>query len=246
MRGAVSFDFHNTLIRCDAWFDLEVRTLPIAVARILRERSEWDGDPDEGAIAATYRELRREIIGHGNELDAANGVIETYRRLGVAAHRPTIAPIVAELFDPLVAASEPVEGARETIEFIAFRGIPVGVISSAIHHPFLEKCLERHGIRQHVAVIVTSASCGYYKSRPEIFRAAYADLGAEIENSVHIGDSFRFDHLAGRASGLRTAWFNEANAAAPAGESPPDLELTSMVGAGPRLLHLLAMATHAN
>jgi FMN phosphatase YigB (HAD superfamily) len=95
-------------------------------------------------------------------------------------------------------------------------------------------------------VIVSSASCGYYKSRPEIFQAAYAELGAKIADSVHIGDSFRFDHLAGRSSGLRTAWFNEARAAAPAGESPPDLELTSMVGAGPRLLQLLAMATNAN
>jgi len=28
MRSAITFDFHNTLIRCDPWFDLEVAGLP--------------------------------------------------------------------------------------------------------------------------------------------------------------------------------------------------------------------------
>ena len=30
---AITFDFHNTLIHCDPWFELEVRTLPGAFLR---------------------------------------------------------------------------------------------------------------------------------------------------------------------------------------------------------------------
>ena len=35
MKKVVLFDFHNTLVCCDAWLDLEIRTLPGDVLREL-------------------------------------------------------------------------------------------------------------------------------------------------------------------------------------------------------------------
>src|SRR5215210_6606041 len=68
---AITFDFHNTLASCPEWFELEVRHLP---SSFLRWWSERDGRLLGPAILdeadARYRQLRREIIEHGNELTA--------------------------------------------------------------------------------------------------------------------------------------------------------------------------------
>jgi HAD superfamily hydrolase (TIGR01549 family) len=246
MRGAITFDFHNTLVRCDAWFEIEVRTLPLDVARSLRELGRWGGLPGDSELVATYTRLRREIIEHGNELDAVDGVIETFRRHGVDIDRRSIEPIVGDLFASLVASSTLVDGVHETLEHLHARRVPIGVVSSAVHHPFLELALEHLGIRRFFTTIVTSASSGFYKSRPEIFHNALAEMGAEQSQSIHVGDSFRFDHLGGRAAGLQTVWLNEPQAPHPEGQPRPSLELDSLVGAGPRIFALLAIPAHAH
>ena len=89
--------------------------------------------------------------------------------------------------------------------------------------------------------MTTSASSGYYKSRPEIFRVACERLGVAPDHTIHVGDSFRFDHLGGSAAGLRTIWFNQAGVDRPDGGPQPDLVLDSLVGAGPLIAQLLAV-----
>ena len=54
MRPAITFDFHNTLIRCDPWFDLEVAGLPGEVSHALRESGAGIERKDEGVCA--YRD----------------------------------------------------------------------------------------------------------------------------------------------------------------------------------------------
>ncbi len=242
MGSAITFDFHNTLIRCDRWFDLEVAGLPGEVADALASLGGGLPLQQRQQLTDTYRALRAEIIAHGNELDATDGVLETFARLGYVVRRDVVRPIVDSLFLPLVAESEVIEGVRETLAHLAELGFAIGVVSSAVHHDFLEWTLEHHDLRSYLADVTTSASSGYYKSRPEIFRAACEHLGATPERTVHVGDSFRFDHLGGSAAGLRTVWLNQSGIERPTGEPSPDLELASLVGAGP-LIEQILMAT---
>jgi FMN phosphatase YigB (HAD superfamily) len=86
--------------------------------------------------------------------------------------------------------------------------------------------------------VISSARAGYYKSRPEIYEYAMGTLGARAERSVHVGDSFRFDHLAGQRAGLATVWLREHDAEAREDGAAPDLELTTLEGAGPGILAL--------
>jgi FMN phosphatase YigB (HAD superfamily) len=239
MQPAITFDFHNTLVHCDPWFDLEVTELPGEVAQALVEAGHAQFDPDHRTeLTAVYRTLRSEIIDHGNELDATAGVLETFNRMGYVADKAVVESVVDTLFRPLIAETELVPGVRDTVAYLANAGYVLGVVSSAVHHDFLEWSLAHHGIRRYFTDVVTSASAGYYKSRPEIYRIACERLGSLPVETVHVGDSYRFDHLGGIAAGLRTVWYNR-NGAEPASGPSPELELATLVGAGPRIAALM-------
>ena len=77
---AITFDFHNTLASCPEWFELEVRRF--------RRRFFAGGQTGTAGICpaqpdeadARYRQLRREIIEHGNELTAEACLRTGFRR----------------------------------------------------------------------------------------------------------------------------------------------------------------------
>ena len=87
----------------------------------------------------------------------------------------------------LLAGATPMLGAVEAVREIAQEGVPPGIVSSAVYHPFLEWTLATFGILEAFAVIVTSAS-GSYKSRPELYLHAAEALAAAPERMVHVGD----------------------------------------------------------
>lgn len=238
MSGAITFDFHNTLVRCDRWFDLEVRSLPRVVSKALAGNGYLVAS-DELAIA--YRALRAEIIEHGRELDAVDGVAEAFRRLGATVDPAEIEPIIDATMREALAETELLPGAESTIRFLTGNGVPIGIVSSAVHHQFLEWALSKLGVAEVFDAVVSSASAGYYKSRPEIYAIALDKLGARAARSVHIGDSYRFDHLAGQSAGLATVWLRDETADWPRNGSAPNLELTTLEGAGPPLLDLFRL-----
>lgn len=234
MPAAVTFDFHNTLIRCDRWFDLEVRDLPLAVG------AELGLDPDP-AVVETYRSLRRDVIGHGREVNAVDGVILSWRQQGFRLGRAEVGDVIDRLMADLVAESQLLDGVAETLAVLSDHDVPLGIVSSAVHHDFLEWSLTHHGVREHFATVITSARAGYYKSRPEIYSIAFGLLGADVSRSIHIGDSYRFDHIAGSAVGLRTIWLNESGEPAAVAGPPPNAEVRTMRDAGAAILSLLEM-----
>jgi HAD superfamily hydrolase (TIGR01509 family) len=233
--AAITFDFHNTLVRCDQWFQLEIRTLPAVVAGHLSTRRII---PDASTLTAAYRGLRAEIMAHGREVDAVDGVQETFRRAGATVTSAEIRPIIDEVMATAMEEAELLPGAQSTISFLRDNGVPLGVVSSAVHHQSLEWALSRLGVAQEFLAVVSSARAGFYKSRPEIYNCALETLGARPERSVHVGDSYRFDHLAGQQAGLATVWLRDTAAEARGDGIAPDLELTTLEGAGPDIFTL--------
>jgi FMN phosphatase YigB (HAD superfamily) len=88
--------------------------------------------------------------------------------------------------------------------------------------------------------VVSSAECGYYKSRPEIYWSALARLDADAHRSVHVGDSPRYDVEGAARAGMKTVWLRRSDAFQPA--IAPDLTLASLEQSAPQLLHLLQSA----
>jgi HAD superfamily hydrolase (TIGR01509 family) len=234
---AVTFDFHNTLAACPEWFELEVRRLPSA---FLEWRSAGPIDRDLAAEAdARYRQLRHEITDHGEELTAEASLQSVFAALQVEVPEAEITRGVETLMRDALAGTTPIPGAVESVREIAAAGVPVGIVSSAVYHPFLEWTLASFGILEAFAAIVTSASAGFYKSRPELYLYAAAALGAAPERMVHVGDSLRFDVGGASRAGMGTVWLRRDGADPTDAAVSPDLTIATLEGAGQEILGLL-------
>jgi FMN phosphatase YigB (HAD superfamily) len=243
LSGVVTFDFHNTLVHGRRWFELEVGELPAA---FLRWQAEHNGhrvpSGSEDAARRAYRRLRQRIIDHGHELPAERCVAVVLAELGLPIDPPAIAEGVASLMRAARDDAEPVPGAVATVRALNEHGLTLAVVSSAVYHPFLEWALARFGMAESFRIVTTSASSGFYKSRPEVFEHTLRALGAVPARSVHVGDSFRYDVRTPRRIGMRTAWLSRDPV--PAGEEPPDVVLPSLEGAAAAILDL-SHAAHA-
>jgi HAD superfamily hydrolase (TIGR01509 family) len=205
---AVTFDFHNTLAICDDWFALEVRELvPALLTRLARR----DGVAVDLALCEqarrAYRALRVEIAANGLERDAVACAEATLLAIGAPVAVELIAEVVDELMREALAGTRPISGAFEAVQRLRQQGVRCAVVSSAVHHDFVTWTIERFGLHDAFVAIVTSASAGYYKSRPEIYAAALELLGVRPDEAVHVGDSYRYDVEGARRAGMRAIWY---------------------------------------
>jgi HAD superfamily hydrolase (TIGR01509 family) len=237
---AITFDFHNTLASCPEWFELEVRRLPSAFLR-------WWAARDDRQLAqakldeadARYRQLRQEIIEHGNELTAEACLEQVFGDMRLQIPEDDVRSGVAGLMHEALAGAAPIPGAVATVEEINRAGIPMGIVSSAVYHPFLEWTLESFGIHDAFDVVITSASAGFYKSRAELYVHAAELLGAVPERMVHVGDSFRFDVAGANRAGMGTVWLQPDQSEPDDPSIRPDLVLTTLVASAPEILNVL-------
>lgn len=197
----VTYDFHNTIAHCDDWFRLEVHTLP---TRVL-ERADVDALHRIGAETITdrYQIMRQRVLNTGIETEAIDGLMQVFGELEIDLPRVEIEAHVAELMREAVATASPVDGALESISLLANAGIRIGVVSSAIYHPFLEWTLESFGIADEIEFVVTSANAGIYKSDPRLYQQVIGQAGVTPEQAIHIGDSRRWDVWSPQQAGMR-------------------------------------------
>ncbi len=238
----VTFDFHNTVAHCDPWFDLEIRDLPAAVLRNLGGQDLVETSDDlEAEATVAYRSLRKDVMETGIEKDALTCVEEVFATLGVDAPSTAIPPAIDSLMRACLPDLAPVPGAVETISSLIDRDVPVGIVSSAVYHPFLEWALEDFNLLERLAFIATSASIGFYKSDIRIYHHAYELAKATLGLGVHVGDSPRWDIATARDAGLGTVLYTAPGTNRP--ELPhdirPDVTLDSLVGADQPILALL-------
>lgn len=241
MNGTITFDFHNTLIECDEWFQIEIRSLVSDVLRYWHDLGEIEvPSATLSAADAEYRRLRLAIHGHGHELPADRAVRAILERIEFSMSWDAIDIAIDAIMRQAFQHARPVEGAPQAVSRLASEGIQLGVVSSAVHHDFLLWSLERFEMASAFDRVITSASCGFYKSRPEIYWSALSDLGTTPANALHVGDSLRFDVGGASGAGMRTAWYQRPNAKeSPSSVLAPDLVFTSMESAPPALIALL-------
>lgn len=197
----VTFDFHNTIAHCDDWFQLEIRELPVRVL----ERADNELLHRIGAdeLTARYREMRQQVMESGVEIEAIEGLERVYNSFDIELDRSVLEQITADLMRAAVETASPIDGIIEAIGMLSDAGLRIGVISSAIYHPFLEWTLESFGIADRVEFIVTSASSGIYKSDPRIYEDVLRDAQVSGSQAIHIGDSTRWDVWSAQEAGMR-------------------------------------------
>ncbi len=237
----ITFDFHNTVAHCDPWFELEIRTLPSAVmARLAASRGKSLDPETSDRATELYRVLRRAVIATGVEQDALSGVAQVFTRLGVVHNESEVSDIIDSLMCDCLSAMSPVPGSVELITTLIDAGVPVGIISSAVHHQFLEWALEQFGILHRLEFVATSASLGHYKSVTAIYEAAYALVDADRSLGVHLGDSPRWDIDTAQRAGLAAVLYEPGRQTTPVDhEFAPDLVLETFEDAYEPLIDLL-------
>lgn len=240
--SAITFDFHNTLFSCDAWFDLEVHEIMTAFLRwYVGEGGLRGTEADEQRGRAAYHDLRANIRRHGQELDAASCVRSVLKTMALDIEDEHIERGVHEIMAGLPVA-EPMAGAVATVEALHQAGVPMAIVSSAIYAPFLHRSLRAYGLDGYFAHVTTSAGCGFYKTRPEIFWDATTVLSVAPRRTIHVGDSPRFDVAGARRAGLQTVWVSHGRSLDANGEAP-DLVLDDLRDAAGPLLDMAERAS---
>lgn len=233
----VTLDFHNTIANCDDWFQLEIRTLPASVLAKL--------DPDtlerigEETLTAAYREMRSEVMQSGVEVEAIDGLERVYAGVGIELPRFQIEEATAALMRAAVHTATPMPGAIEGIRALNDAGMRLGIISSAVYHPFIVWTLEAFGVSAAIEFVVSSASAGTYKSDPQIYLHAMEEAGVAAERAIHVGDSLNWDVGTAHRAGMRAVFVNtgiELSAMQHDSDAEPDAEVANLLEAAEWIL----------
>ena len=231
---AVLCDFHNTLVRGDAWLRLEIDTLPRAV--IGRLVADGALPPEAGTKAGlraadqAQAAVRQEARESGREVDAVTGARRVLDALGWAVDPAAVHAAVDAAERACLAETVLVPGARAAVAALAGAGLRLAVVSNAAYPLFVQWGLDRHGLTPFFALVGTSAALGYYKSDPRLYAAVLDQLGVTPAEAVHVGDHWRWDVQGAQAAGLRAIWYHPPGAAVPlGGPPPPDLRPDAVI-----------------
>ncbi|MBF4985006.1 noncanonical pyrimidine nucleotidase, YjjG family [Nonlabens mediterrranea] len=74
------------------------------------------------------------------------------------------------------------------------------------------------GLNGYFDIILTAEEAGYKKPAPQIFHQALQLAGANVENSLMIGDSYTADIMGAKQVGIKTIWFHTTNQEIPKNE----------------------------
>ena len=98
----------------------------------------------------------------------------------------------------------PLDGARETLERLAARGVRRALICDTGFSPgsVVRRLLDGAGLLELLEVQVFSDEAGVPKPDPRVFRLALAGLDAGPDAAVHVGDRRRSDVAGARALGM--------------------------------------------
>ena len=108
----------------------------------------------------------------------------------------------------------PLEGARETLEELARRGIRRGLVCDTGFSPgrVVRQILDREGLLDLLEVVIFSDEAGVPKPNPRVFELALAPFAVDPGDAVHVGDIRRTDVAGARGFGMgsvRMRWHHD-------------------------------------
>lgn len=107
---------------------------------------------------------------------------------------------------------EEMPGARKALQALHGKaGVALATNAADSEEADIRAALERVGLASFVKHIYCLRSVGARKSSPEFFRHVLADLRADANHVVMVGDDFKEDVEAACAAGLHAVWFNTRN-----------------------------------
>jgi phosphoglycolate phosphatase len=176
-------------------FDLDgtlADTAPDLAAAANRQRTQ------RGLPALPYAELRP-LASHG-----ARGLIG--RALGVGPEDPSFAALRTEFLDfyehALCVHTRLFDGMAQALVALESAGLRWGIVTNKPAR-YTDPLVERLGLAQRAAVVVSGDTTAHAKPHPAPIEHALAHCGVSPERAVYVGDDLR-DIEAGRAARTRT------------------------------------------
>ena len=108
--------------------------------------------------------------------------------------------------------TSPMRGAREALIELKQRGMMMGVVSnSSFRSHVIRHELEKHGLAEHLAALVSSAEYAVRKPNPMLFEIAAGKLGVAASDVWFVGDRLDTDITGARLAGMTTVWYAPRN-----------------------------------
>lgn len=109
--------------------------------------------------------------------------------------------------------TRPMPGAREALEEIHGADVRLGVVSnSSFRGEVIRHELSKHGLADHLAIVVASADYAVRKPNPLLFETAAGLLGVCAADIWFVGDRLDTDVAGARAAGMYPVWLGGPNA----------------------------------
>jgi 5'-nucleotidase len=224
---AVGFDFDHTLGVDNA---LERKAF-----YAFAEELGYPLDPHDGVWPTRIEELLTEF--RAGEITLERMVARFGDALAVRGADPDRwRALCYALVDPLV---RPIDGARELLDGLRARGIPLAILTNG-WSPLQQKKVERALGPGAVEEILVSDQVGAVKPAAAAFVALIEALGVPAERAWYVGDNPRGDIGGALAAGLRAVWFDWEGQTYPPDLPPPTLRVGAL-----RELETLAQNTIA-
>ncbi|GAA4278180.1 YjjG family noncanonical pyrimidine nucleotidase [Aquimarina mytili] len=135
-----------------------------------------------------------------------NRLIEAFTAFGIEFHIDTIDTMSDDYIDFLPLNNYLIDGTKELLEYLKPK-YEMHIITNGFKEVQNNK-LASSGIKHYFKTITNSEEVGVKKPNPFIFEHAIRVSGADITNSVMIGDNYEADILGAQAFGLKTICFN--------------------------------------
>ncbi len=210
---AVLFDLGGTLVDerdFAGWADLARRVY-------------LDLDPD--SVGHHYAEVERAMDGESSPLDREERIVEFWRRvLSGAAGREVDARTAAKFCGIVREQERPVHlfsDVRRCLDQLRGEKRALGVVSNSTSEASVRRILDRVGILDYFATVVSSGTEGVAKPDPEIFRRATHRVRVAPAEAFYVGNLAVTDARAAAAAGLHAAWLNRDGFGL--GDDPPEI-----------------------
>jgi len=109
--------------------------------------------------------------------------------------------------------TRPMPGAREALDELHDAGMTLGVVSnSSFRGEVIRHELSKHGLDDHLSIVVASADYAVRKPNPLLFETAAGLLGVCPADIWFIGNRLDTDVAGARAAGMYPVWLGGPNA----------------------------------
>lgn len=213
--AVVCFDLDDTIID----FGSSARpSWRAACAEVAAERPQLDAEALHAAIERTrawyWSDPERHRIGRADLLAATTGIVaQALADLGHDADAlpPLLAARYRALRDQAICLFE---GAVETLQWLARRGVRLALVSNGTAAEQRAK-LERFDLAGHFEHVAIEGEAGVGKPDPRAYELALARLACEPGDCWMVGDNLEWDVAAPQSLGMRAVWVDVAGAGLP-------------------------------